>query len=473
MVASSTSWAGVGMFRRLLGVLGRGLVALSLSAALLTVAGLGILQHRGEQVMVVLSGSMAPTFDAGDAVLVRSASAADLLPGTIVTFHAVGDPEHLTTHRIVRRYERPEGLFLQTKGDANTSPDPDFVPGGAVVGIMAESVPYLGRWLAFFQSQTGRTVVLALPLLLLAGAQTLQMLGELRRVPRLGGARGPAVRTAVVAVVAVVAMASGTVIARMTSAVFNEQVPDGGNAFATSAYCNGTTTYDAVVLADTPTFYHRFSESSGTTAGTAVGTNTGIYTGGYTLGAAGATACETTSPAVQLNGSSGHVIRTSGTSVTSPAAVSVEAWFRTSTGGGKLVGFGTQRAAASGSGNMDRHLYLSDTGVLYFGVHRTTRTVVSSGTATYLDDRWHHAVGTLGSTGTRLYVDGAQVAANAGATGAGATYNGYWRIGYDTLTGWTAAPTNPWFTGSLDEVAVYPRAITAAEVTEHYNEARR
>jgi hypothetical protein len=72
----------------------------------------------------------------------------------------------------------------------------------------------------------------------------------------------------------------------------------------------------------------------------------------------------------------------------------------------------------------------------------------------------------------RLYVDAVEVAANAGVTSAGTAYNGYWRTGFDAVTGWTAAPTNPWFTGDLDEVAFYASTLTAAQIATHYAERR-
>ncbi len=45
---------------------------------------------------------------------------------------------------------------------------------------------------------------------------------------------------------------------------------------------------------------------------------------------------------------------------------------------------------------------------------------------------------------------------------------GYWRIGGDALNSWPSAPTNAFFNGDLDEVAVYYRALTAGEVAAHY-----
>jgi hypothetical protein len=47
-------------------------------------------------------------------------------------------------------------------------------------------------------------------------------------------------------------------------------------------------------------------------------------------------------------------------------------------------------------------------------------------------------------------------------------YNGCWRVGYDSLGGWLAHPTSNHLAATLDEVAVYPTALTPARITAHY-----
>ncbi len=71
---------------------------------------------------------------------------------------------------------------------------------------------------------------------------------------------------------------------------------------------------------------------------------------------------------------------------------------------------------------------------------------------------------TQGADGMRLYVDGIERGANAAVT-TGQSYTGYWRAGGDRC--WTGT-TSSYFAGALDEVAVYPRALPAAAVAEHF-----
>ncbi len=71
-----------------------------------------------------------------------------------------------------------------------------------------------------------------------------------------------------------------------------------------------------------------------------------------------------------------------------------------------------------------------------------------------------------GAAGMALYVDGKRVGRNRGTTGQ--RYNGYWRVGGDT-SGWP--PAGACFAGSIDETAVYPAALTIAQVQNHYRES--
>jgi signal peptidase I len=454
-------------------LLGRTALGLSLAVAMLTVCGLAAANALGQQLLIVTSGSMSPVLAAGDGVLVQPVDEPAMQPGVVVVFRSPGNLEHLTTHRIVSRHERSDGLFLQTQGDANPAPDPDFVNAGSVVGAMTRPVPRLGFWLAFYQSETGRLLVLGMPLLQLAVGQAFEMARNLRRRDprhRPGGAT-------LVATVLVVGMsvATGVLLALTTSARYTDAAPLPVNSFTTNAtYCGTGVSYSTVVTTDAPTIYHRFSQASGTTAANSGTGTAGRYTGGYTLGRPGAIACQTTNAAraVYLDGATGQVVRSSTTATVGTSTFTLEAWFRTTTGGGKLVGFGNQRTASSTT--YDRHLFLTDNGAVVFGVHSgTAREVVSP--SSYTDGRWHHVVATLGAVsptnGMRLYVDGTLVASRTDTTSA-QTYSGYWRIGFDNLASWSSAPDNPYFTGDLDEVAIYPTTLTAARVAAHYN-ARR
>ncbi|KJK53667.1 fibronectin [Streptomyces sp. NRRL F-4428] len=148
----------------------------------------------------------------------------------------------------------------------------------------------------------------------------------------------------------------------------------------------------------------------------------------------------------------------------------IETWFKTNTTrGGKLIGFGNNTTRNSGS--HDRHIYMTNTGRLVFGVYNGSARTVSTGLfETYNDNKWHHVVGTQGPGGITLYVDG-QNKGTLNATSNG-TYAGYWHAGGDNLSGWPTRPTSNFFAGQLDETAVYPTALTQAQVKNHFDLAK-
>jgi len=87
-------------------------------------------------------------------------------------------------------------------------------------------------------------------------------------------------------------------------------------------------------------------------------------------------------------------------------------------------------------------------------------------TAGYNDGRWHLATFIVDSSGGRLYVDGVLKGTQAwvGAT-PGADNNGSQALSIGTYPGST--PT-PYFPGSIDEVRIYNRALSAAEAAQLY-----
>ena len=221
--------------------------------------------------------------------------------------------------------------------------------------------------------------------------------------------------------------------------------------------------YADTVLSDSPSLYYRLDESSGATALDSSGTgNSGNEVAAPTQAATSLLSTDADG-ALTLNGSTQYLY--SGTSGAGSNTFSLEAWFKTSTAsGGKIIGFGS--AQTGNSGSYDRQVYMSNAGQVYFGVYPGAVKTIKS-TAAYNDGRAHHVVATLSTGGMVLYVDGLQVASDPTTTTAQA-YNGYWRIGEDNLSGWTAAPTSYFLSGTVDDVAIYPTALSATRVQAHY-----
>ena len=152
--------------------------------------------------------------------------------------------------------------------------------------------------------------------------------------------------------------------------------------------------------------------------------------------------------------------------------VTVEAWFKTATpasaaGGGRIVGW-SNRNTQGNSQKHDRQLYIDTAGKINFGVHPASQRLAVTSADPVNDNKWHHAVGTLSKNGMKLYVDGQVQGARSDLTHGQHLNMGWWRLGGDTVSGWPNAGTNGFFNGSVDEVAIYKKELSPAEVADHY-----
>ncbi|UDY35504.1 PKD domain-containing protein [Dermatobacter hominis] len=243
------------------------------------------------------------------------------------------------------------------------------------------------------------------------------------------------------------------------------------NGFAslptTGTIPEGTATssaYRNAVMADSPTKYWRLGEPTGTIGYDQVGADDLTLASAATRNVAGALIGDTDT-STTFPGSGSVPGTTTGSAQQAPQDFTVEAWFKTNTTrGGKIVGYGNRSTGLSSS--YDRHIYMTNGGQLRFGVYNgSTRTIATS--TSYNNNQWHHAVGQLGPSGMKFYVDGKLIGTDASATSAEAM-SGYWRVGGDELNSWPSAPTSDAFAGTIDEVAVYQGQLTQDQIRAHY-----
>ncbi|WP_243883892.1 signal peptidase I [Cellulomonas fengjieae] len=162
-------------------------------------------QLHQQRLLIVTSGSMAPKFDAGDAVVLRAISEeSDLKVGQIISFWPIGSDD-LVTHRIVALRKLPDlrqdettgrmvaqldangeqrtKSYVVTKGDANAEADVNATPVGRVRGVQLAVHKGWGWVLQWAGSAQGRAVMLVPPLLALATLELLSI-GDARRARR-------------------------------------------------------------------------------------------------------------------------------------------------------------------------------------------------------------------------------------------------------------------------------------------------
>lgn len=103
----------------------------------------------------VISGSMAPTLQVGDYLVVKETPFHQLTKKAVISFQ---NKETIVTHRIV---EQTSDGSLITRGDANSVDDLLLVTERAYLGQMFFRIPFLGYLMIWLQNPLFFSVILA------------------------------------------------------------------------------------------------------------------------------------------------------------------------------------------------------------------------------------------------------------------------------------------------------------------------
>lgn len=218
--------------------------------------------------------------------------------------------------------------------------------------------------------------------------------------------------------------------------------------------------YAGAVIQDNPVGYWRLGEPSGTTAADATGNgHGGTYTGGYTLAQAGALARDTDG-AVALNGSTGYVTVPNHAAWDLPGDFTVECWVKLATTAPARQTF---VGHDNGAGNNPKWMFWLESGQLNFFHHiANTLTYPVTGAWSPTVGVWYHLAVTRSGNNYVIYVDGTSFATGTNAVAIPAATAAL-EIG--------RAEANFYLSGSIDEVAIYPTALSGARITAHRNAA--
>ncbi|MFD3326593.1 LamG-like jellyroll fold domain-containing protein [Streptomyces sp. NPDC058701] len=229
--------------------------------------------------------------------------------------------------------------------------------------------------------------------------------------------------------------------------------------------------YRSMVLDANPVSYWRLNEAEGSEAVSEAVSRTGLNGGRYrdvTLAVPGALA-GTGNKAATFNGATSHVEIPEAT-LSSSKVLTVELWFKTAKPG-VLLGFQDKRLSDGKPNRWSPALTIDTSGRLRGGFELANewKTPLAS-TAAVTDNAWHHAVLTSSGTSETLYLDGQPVGTRTGTVDHSAKTFAYLGAGFSSPE-WddnTVRETR-YFTGSMDDVAVYHRALDAGTVRAHYD----
>jgi signal peptidase len=123
----------------------------------------------GYQFMVVLNGSMAPTFDTGSLIVMKSLPFDRIQETDIVTYK--DQFGGISTQRVAVL----DNEQLITMGDHQEFKDPSSVKAEQIIGKVYFWMPYLGYLLEFSRSKTGLILFLGFPGIYLVAGQMLKL----------------------------------------------------------------------------------------------------------------------------------------------------------------------------------------------------------------------------------------------------------------------------------------------------------
>ena len=144
------------------------LIVILFAATYGSVAVLKVVLNTESPLMVVSSGSMIPTLNVGDIILVRGVDPNTVTVGTIIIFHSPYDYSMPIVHRVIAISNEGNGLFFSTKGDNNPGPDGWSVPAQNLMGVYVAKLPYVGLISLELRGPLGATLIILLVALIIA-----------------------------------------------------------------------------------------------------------------------------------------------------------------------------------------------------------------------------------------------------------------------------------------------------------------
>lgn len=214
--------------------------------------------------------------------------------------------------------------------------------------------------------------------------------------------------------------------------------------------------YRAIVLADQPLAYWRLDETAGSTVNSAAGAFVGTVTGGVLRNQPGAVAAN---PAMAFDGT-GYITMPTVPPFLGP--FSVEAWTKTTFPARAVI---VDHANTSGQFGGWVLYWSSTPGRIHaYALTASGGTIFDfdSVVGGLNDGLWHHGVLTVDLELARLYVDGVWAGEQAASAADLAPSPTPLRLAADRFGTKTLV-------GALDEVALYPFALSPTQIAAHYN----
>ena len=227
---------------------------------------------------------------------------------------------------------------------------------------------------------------------------------------------------------------------------------------------SGPPTYPEIILADAPLAYWRFGEAHGQTIADAVGQHSGAASrSGLTYGVPGIVEGDT---AIAFDGDQGRILVADAWDFEGQSPYSFEVWIKLTPNDSSF----SRILAKEQSGNPRQgYIFIAsdrgDAGLPSIAMERWVdgdKVLHNVFTGAIDSTKWTHVVARYDGALSEIFINGVSVISNAPSVDAGLVPN----TGVLTLGAGNAGGSP--FSGTMDELAIYGRALSNTEIERHY-----
>jgi hypothetical protein len=242
---------------------------------------------------------------------------------------------------------------------------------------------------------------------------------------------------------------------------FDQRDPDRAQlqeiAVVARGMTSGNTRYDLEVMADSPSAYWRLNDASAATtaADNTANAQTGTYVGAPTKQQTGPLLGDP-NKAVLLNGSTQYITVPDNALLDPGDVFTLECWVKPNTSAG------TTHTIFSKGANGYLVTLQNTLGTILVMLSKESVGLIAQNLSSLTNGVWTHIAVTKNGSAIHIYINGADsttVILNRTIAGTASALN----------MGRTISTTADFFNGTIDEMAIYPTALSAARILVHYN----
>jgi hypothetical protein len=250
---------------------------------------------------------------------------------------------------------------------------------------------------------------------------------------------------------------------RLTVTLQNNAAAAGKTAGATFTWeARNTTLYSQVVVSDNPSSYWKLDEAAGTSAADSAGAVTGTYVNGVAINQT--SGVKDANTAVNFDGVDDRVNFGDNYNFAGTSSFSAEVWIRPTAATASYKRVLSKKFTGGSLGGWE--LYMASTAepvpnIITFGREDTTATSRADTVTALQPGTWYHILATYDGNNMRMYLNGVLTETRASTRVIPSTAGQNLQLG-------TSSNNANRIDASIDEVAIYPVALSAQQAAEHY-----